>query len=846
MSHRRKPAPPAPSPSATVRAAAATEKTKPKRSASVPWRQSALLFVSGAASLVYQVIWVKQLGLIVGVDVYAVTTAISAFFLGLALGGWWLGRWADRVAQPLQFYGTLEVAVAVSGLAGSLLLAHAAPWFAIAQDHIGLLAWLPLFLLIGLPAFFMGGTLPALLRDRAPADGRVGGTGGVLYAANTLGAIAGALIATFWLIPLLGLQGTILAAATLNVVLALGSFLLSGAPPTRAPAIIAPELAPARRAILLYAAAGGIALGYEVIWTQSVVQFMSTRTFAFTMVLVTYLFGIMLGSALYARHADRLRDPWGVFGGLIAAAGAVALLQVGLLGPWLPATQSKLASLVLDAGGGNLLALCLRFALAGGYMVLLPTVLLGAAFPVVLRLAANPAQVGRDTGKVLALNTAGGILGTALTGFVLIPLLGLVHALWVLALAACAVGLAAVWRGATPLSRKAVWAITLFALILGFVVPADRYVRLLARTRGGTLVQWEETAAGTVAVLEQGRGAQRFRRLYIQGVSNSGDTMASLRYMRLQALLPLIIHQGEPRSAMVIALGTGITAGALTQYPGLTHRVTAELLPAVVRAVPAFNGNFDVAHNPAMQIRVHDGRQELLRNPQKYDLITLEPPPPSAAGVVNLYSQDFYELARNRLQPGGLFAQWLPLATQNDEDSRALVRSFLNAFPYATLWTTELHEMLLVGSAQPIVLNAASINAHFAAPAVRKALTEVGIPSPAALLATWITDHAGLERYAAQALPVTDDHPRIEYADWLRPGEFARVLPQLLNVRSPLPLMGADADLLARIETQQQALMDFYAAGLYAYAGDKENWQITLERALQADPDNLYYRHFTP
>jgi spermidine synthase len=293
------------------------------------------------------------------------------------------------------------------------------------------------------------------------------------------------------------------------------------------------------------------------------------------------------------------------------------------------------------------------------------------------------------------------------------------------------------------------------------LTPSDRLASLLTTTRNGTMIFYEEGKGGTVAVLEQSAGQKRFRRLYIQGVSNSGDTLPSLRYMRLQALLPLIIHNGEPKSALVIGLGTGITAGALLRFPGLEQRVVAELLPEVLKAASTFQGNFSASSNPMMDIRLRDGRRELLSNRQTYDLITLEPPPPSAAGVVNLYSTDFYKLARARLQSGGLVAQWLPLPTQNDEDTRSLVRSFLDVFPHATLWTTELHEMLLVGSMQRINLDVPNIIERFNQPGVASSLREVGISSPEALLATWVMDRAGLETYTGDALPVSDDKPRI-------------------------------------------------------------------------------------
>ncbi|HEX7908288.1 MAG TPA: spermidine synthase, partial [Paraburkholderia sp.] len=404
--------------------------------------------------------------------------------------------------------------------------------------------------------------------------------------------------------------------------------------------------------------------------------------------------------------------------------------------------------------------------------------------------------------------------------------------------------LVAVLRGSDvrPFARWSVPSLAVLALVTVIATPSDRLATLLAESRGGNLTFYEESAGGTVAVVEQNAGQRQFRRLYIQGVSNSGDTMASLRYMRLQALLPLIIHRDTPRTALVIGLGTGITGGALLTWPGLEHRAVAELLPAVVRAAPQFKGNFGMSTDARMDIRMRDGRRELLRNAERYDLITLEPPPPSAAGVVNLYSSDFYRLAASRLQQGGIVAQWLPLPTQNEEDTRSLIQSFIQVFPHAALWTTELHEMMLVGSMQPLELDVPRIEARFAQPQVAAALREVGIASPAALLATWITDRAGLEYYAADAQPVTDDQPRIEYATWVRQDAFPTTLAHLLALHTAPPLQGADDTFRAAMEQSRGALQSFYSAGLDAYKGDRDAWAQDISNAVHADPDNAYYR----
>ncbi|WP_408431732.1 fused MFS/spermidine synthase [Paraburkholderia fungorum] len=885
-----------------------------------------LLFASGGASLIYQVLWIKQLALVVGVEVQAVTTGVSAFFAGLAIGGWVFGRLADRLARPLRLYALLEAGVLVLALASTWMLPHAAAPFASLQDRIGPLAWALPFGLVGLPAVLMGGTLPVLMRALCPAAIHMGRAGARLYAANTAGAIAGTLAASFVLIPWLGVFGSACAAAVLNAGAALVAGLLGRMQQallpvgesstssvasaqstadivhdTRSPVAAvrnadgtsSPELAArnareasssaatvrtargasssaaatqtardassrspfadiarnapvskGRLALVLYAIAGGVALGYEVVWSQVIVQFISTRSFAFAVVLATYLLGLALGSALASRYADRARDPWGAFATLIVAAGLVALLEIAVLGNWLPHWQSLAREAALGATGSLLTAMCAGFAVAAVCVVFVPTLLLGAAFPFALRLNVDNRHTGRDVGAVVALNTAGGIAGTLLTGFVLVPMLGLVHTLAALAVVAGAVSLIAVLRGSDvrPFARWSVPVLAVLTLITVFVTPSDRLATLLAESRGGHLTFYEESAGGTVAVVEQNAGQRQFQRLYIQGVSNSGDTMASLRYMRLQALLPLLIHRETPRTALVIGLGTGITGGALLTWPGLEHRAVAELLPAVVRAAPQFKGNYSMSTDARMDIRMRDGRRELLRNPERYDLITLEPPPPSAAGVVNLYSSDFYRLAASRLQQGGIVAQWLPLPTQNEQDTRALIQSFIQVFPHAALWTTELHEMMLVGSMQPLELDVPRIEARFAQPQVAAALREVGIASPAALLATWITDRAGLAYYAADAQAVTDDQPRIEYAPWVRHDAFPTTLTHLLALHAEPPLQGADNAFRTAVENSRGALQRFYAAGLDAYKGDRDAWAQDIGDALRADPGNAYYR----
>lgn len=810
-----------------------------------------LLLLSGAAALVYQLLWIKQLSLIVGAEVHAVTIGISAFFAGLALGSVLFGRRSDRVQRPLQLYALIEVGVALAGIAATWLLAHSAGAFARLEATVGPLAWLLPFVLVGLPATLMGGTVPVLVRAIAGAGDAPAAVAGRLYGANTAGAIIGALLTVFALIPSLGVFRSAFAAAMLNVLAAAGAWLVQKRTGPVDVGIRATDSGSggcqsARLALALYAVSGGLALAYEVVWSQIIVQWTSTRAFAFAVVLATYLLGWAIGSAAFAKQASRTSQPWGMFGALISVAALVSLASVMALGPWLQSAQTSAATITFELTHREPFAMAARFLLAAGWVVLVPTILLGAAFPFVMRIVASSAKAGSDTGSVIAWNTAGGIAGTMIAGFVLVPMLGLERSLGVLAVGSCIVGVVAVMHGhpVRALAQRVAIACAVLAVAAAVVIRPDHLANLLAEARGGSLVFFEPGAGGTVAVIEQDKPPRAFRRLYVDGVSNSGDAVTSLRYMRLQALLPLVIHNGEPRSALVIGLGTGITSGALLAYSDLDTRVVAELLPGIVHAVPLFNGNYNVASNPRIEIRVRDGRRELLRSDQRYDVITLEPPPPSAAGVVNLYSTDFYRLAAQRLNEHGLVAQWLPLPTQTDADTRSLVRSFIDVFPYATLWTTELHEMLLIGSPSPIELDARVIARRFAKEDMRSALGAVGVDSPQALLATWVMDRSGLERYAAAARPVTDDDPRIEYGPWVMPDELLKTLPNILVMRSSPVVTGTDASFATVVAARHDTLMQFYEAGLLARTGDRRRWGEAMSLVIAQEPGNPYYRSF--
>jgi hypothetical protein len=262
-----------------------------------------------------------------------------------------------------------------------------------------------------------------------------------------------------------------------------------------------------------------------------------------------------------------------------------------------------------------------------------------------------------------------------------------------------------------------------------------------------------------------------------------------------------------------------------------------EVLPEVAAAAREFRGNLGAPGDPRVDLRIADGRHEPLRSDAQWDLMTLEPPP-SAAGAVNQCSREFHERVRSRLSADAMLAQWWPLPTQNPEDARSLVRSFIDVFPYVTRGSTEVHEMMLVGSMHPMPLDVERVRSRFARPDVTATLEEVGIDSAAALLATRVTDRDGLVTFVGDSLPVTDDRPRIEVASWLLPGERARILPAVHAVTTDPPLLGADADFAARVARRRRELGLLFQALQATVAGERRREAESLWRLRRAAPEN--------
>jgi spermidine synthase len=733
-----------------------------------------LLFLSGATALVYQVLWQRLLGLVFGVTVYAASAVLASFMAGLALGSLVGGRWADRLRRPLLGYAVAEVLVGISALASPWALDRAEAVYLLLHPRLaasfGLLTagrFLLSFLVLLVPTTLMGATFPLVVRSPLLARSALGPRLGWLYAANTAGGIAGTLLAGLYLIGAVGITASFRLAATVNVAVSLIAALLSmrweaaGAVVPEGEAVAASSVpepgltAGARRLVLAaFSLSGFAALGLEIVWFRVLSLFLQTTTYAFTAMLATVLTGIAAGSVLATRLLRRQREALPLLAGLqlsTAVACALSLLAVDGGFEVLGWAQGLLAGAAARRGA---LALVLSFA------VLFPaTLLMGVAFPVGLRLVAQGGgeREGRQVGQFYALNVLGSILGAVAAGFLLLPRLGSRASVLLLAASFVVSGLALLAVVAGPRPRFALLASVagIAAFAAAWASAPDPFEVALARRHAGarTLFRREGVQA-TVSVLQTPEGR---RVLYLDGLHQANDAPGVVGIHREIAALGLALHPA-PRRALVIGLGGGVTAGALGRDRKLGVEVI-ELSRAVVGAAALFHHvNDDVLHRGNVGVRVDDGRQFLLLNRQRYDILTADIIQPHHAGAGNLYSLEYFRLARTALDEDGIMVQWL--SPRSDVHYKAILRTFLQVFPDATLWSDGT---LVVGGAQAVRPDERQFTRRVAEPGVRAALASLGVGSFADLQGRYLADAAALRAFVGAGPILTDDRPRVEF-----------------------------------------------------------------------------------
>jgi spermidine synthase len=824
---------------------------------------------SGISGLIYEVVWTRMLTQIFGNTTHAIATVLSSFMAGLALGSYAFGRWVREAGNSLRLYGLLEAGIGVYGMA--------IPWlFGLAQGLYSPLQGLRdfsltlftvvlfafCFFLLLVPTSLMGATLPVLSRFFVRQMAALGRSVGNLYGINTLGAVVGCAGAGYFLIPFLGMRATVQIAAAVNLVVAVVIVLVgflrldriqfAGEAPSRASA--EGERIPWTGVILLLGvgASGYASMLYENAWSRALTLVIGSSTYAFTTMLTTFLIGLATGSFLYARLWGARRVTLAGFGLLQFAVGLASLATIPLF------ESLPLFFIRLHKGFGDTFGLLLSIQLViSSFVMLVPTLLLGITFPMVAQLFIHkPSQVGRGVGTSYASNTLGAIVGAAMGGFVLIPWIGVQQTIHMGVVINIAIGLLL-----TAVDLRRGWALRLVGalavatvlvienrslptwdrhiLTSGVTIYVDRYDGLPASIwrealKRDEILYYREGTTATISVHK--RLFEDFRFLKTNGKVDAGygDHFTQL----MAGYLPMLFHP-EARHVLVIGLGSGVTAKAVGTFP-LKRLDIVEIEPAVVEGARFFaERNGKILEDARVRVFHADGRNHVFASTKKYDVIISEPSNPWIAGVANLYTQEFYKVAREKLAPGGVFGQWVQYYTLSPDDLRMVVRTFAEAFPDVTLWGSMSGDLIMVGTTNTQRLDYHQLKSLFDRnQLLRNDLLDLGLSDPMALISLYRMGKKELLEFSKGAEINTDDLATLEFS---APKSLAKQTTSL-NGKIMKPFFVQPRVEGMNPHTIPKAKLSYYRSQGYKNSGREAEALEQIQKAIEFEPDSDRYR----
>ncbi|MGR3219159.1 MAG: fused MFS/spermidine synthase [Candidatus Anammoxibacter sp.] len=793
-----------------------------------------LFFLSGVCGLIYEVVWIRMFGLVLGNTTYSISITIAAFFAGLALGGFCLGRYVDNIAEGsgqeaesngqtslsvkvnanrkiIRLYAYLELGIGASALFvgfGIVLMQGLFIWtgqyIRYSSIIIDLMRFVLSFALLLIPTTLMGATLPVLSKFiiRQYRDIRSGV--GLLYGANTFGAALGCLITGFFLIKTYGVSTTVRIAVITNIVIGIlvlileraGFFCIAENRELKADGggagnverengrkrLKSQEKKESREAdrrkpdgdatvvLAVIGLAGFTSIAYEIIWTRMLSSLFINSIYSFTTMLVTFLCGIAIGAIVVMLFFKKNENHLTLLGIVEFGIGISAVLLIFLFDQ-LPEIAQRFLSFLQAQGSLTWnLNVCVEFILSFMVMIV-PCILIGMTLPIAGQvITKNIKSLGRGMGNIYSITTIGGMFGAAITGCLLIPLIGLKFSELSMAGLNMCIGVVFMFNAGKYLKvgeTQGVFlkkiAIPLFCAITIVIGVFCSFSDIRVWDSSNELLYYKEDAAATVSVVMEKDGNKKL-------VVNKRYTLGTGRATSLQkrmGYIPLLLHN-NPQDVLVIGMGTGITLGAVVSYE-LTKKVTCvEVISAVVYAAKKYfaEENNMFYKNKKTNIIVEDGRNYLLLNKDKYDVIISDLFVPYHAGAGSLYSKEHFELCKDRIHDTGLFCQWLPLYQMSTNEFKVICKTFNAAFPFTTLWFCNFEKGLicgLVGTKHKFEIDLPSLKNNMANANIKKQLERAVLGGYDELLSLFITDETGLKSFTKGSRVNTDNYPVIEF-----------------------------------------------------------------------------------
>lgn len=742
---------------------------------------AACFFMSGAAGLIYQIVWIRMFSLVFGATVFAVSMVVAAFLAGLALGSHFLGKWADRLEKPVAAYIWLEIAIAVSALAvsGSIYIFDDFITSMMTVESIGSFGWqitrfVLLFAILLIPTFLMGGTLPVMSKFYVKNIDGIGLGIGSLYAANTYGAMAGCFFAGYLLISQLGVWGALITAFWLNVAAALVVWAWptevikekkkTGKKKKKKKEALTASIPDESRfavkiplglSLLLAGLAGFTALALEILWTRAFIVSFKSTVYLFSNLLTVYLLGLALGSHFFSKRLDRLKDPIKLFGFAQIGIGLWGFLSV-LLFYKFPDLAAGLGAALKGMSLGKDVFITLGLMALG---FLFPAFLFGLSYPLICRITTDSIDsLGRFAGLVYAVGTVGGIVGSLAAGFLFLPLLGLQTSLLFVSVVGMATGYVSLLSAD---SRKGTgWvfpasAVTAILIVTGIMISGIDIGLGGAKDR---IVFSKEDIMGTVKVTQEQENGPLTLMVNNYQLATSGDVAVRFGH------IPLLLKP-DAKDVLLISFGSGITAGSVGRHP-VKRIECVEIVPSLIDAQTLFaKDNHNIIADKRFHLSFWDGRHYVKMTKRKYDLVISDLFQPDSAGVGSLYSLEHFLNVKSKLKKGGAMAQWLPMYQLSPDNLKVIMRTFAYAFEHVLVWSgdinAQLPTLMLLGSTEPIGFKLDLLVKAFENEDVREDMIESA--DPLSFLSFFVMERQGVLEFTNGHKINTDNKPLIEY-----------------------------------------------------------------------------------
>ncbi|OHE54923.1 MAG: hypothetical protein A2Z47_09225 [Thermodesulfovibrio sp. RBG_19FT_COMBO_42_12] len=835
-----------------------------------------IFFITGLTGLAYELIWIRLLILSFGSTQFAITTVLSIFMAGLALGSIIFGRVVDRYGSPLRVYAAIEIILGLYCLLSPLIFSTAREIYLSLAPATGdgvYRAWfepvhfITAFIVLIIPTTLMGGTLPALVKYLASFPGRIGYHTAVPYAVNTLGAVTGCLATGLFAIYYIGINATVYLAGIIDIFVGIILFTLFTKGPAavqlheevEVPAPLSFEGAGSLRRLNLilisaFTISGFCSLAYEVLWTRVLSLVLGSTVYAFTIMLATFLAGIGLGSIAFAPFVDRLKRPVLWFSVLEAVIGFFAIASIFLYRE-LPFIFFNLRELFADRFW---LFLLVEFLLASSLMIV-PTLSMGAIFPLVNRIYSRGAtqSIGKKVGDIYFFNTAGSIFGSAAAGFLIIPMIGVQNGVVLIAGLNILICLALLFISGTTRALKLVCSalfVAGFAVVTIMLPPWEKMAMTMGLyvneydmdTKDRSFKDWSInerllyykeglnaiiTVRGSGPNLEvisyQSNGKQEAR-------SESGRPSWSWSIL---GHLPMMLHNGEPKETLLIGLGSGITLGAMEQYP-INGIDVVELESGVVDAARFFSkSNSNAIDDPRVRLHLTDGRSFLSTASKKYDVIISGVSDPWISGVSNLFTYDYFMEVKSRLNDGGIVAVWFSNYKGTADDFKVGLNSFAAAFPHISAWFhyRSALDLVIIGSVKPHSFDMQRLNSIFADPKTGGGLARIDINNPYDIFSLFLAGNRDLRKYIGDARLNTDEKPILEFS---LPKNLYMEVSGADRVRE---IIAIAEDIAPPVNIEGDEVKDFYLNIGKSY--NRYSFRIgqaskAFEKVLEIDPSN--------